>query len=116
MKNTQLTVLTLSLVVAFSTTAWADENNVSGSLKGENNANNQEIATPVSQARNDSADVSGSLNNAHSGNATELETITVKANRISAKPVQDFREFEKSNATDLKDVLADEVAVQFGGG
>ena len=53
---------------------------------------------------------------ADSTKASELETITVKANRISAKPVQDFREFEKSNATDLKDVLADEVAVQFGGG
>ena len=34
MKNAQLTVLTVSLATVFSTTACADENNVSGSLKG----------------------------------------------------------------------------------
>lgn len=46
----------------------------------------------------------------------ELEQIHVRSERISAKPIEDFREFEKSNATDLKDVLSDQVAVQFGGG
>lgn len=110
--HTPFRYVVLLLVLMSAINAFADENKVhshkvQNSIHEVNRVDDEVIEPKFRRSQNTVSD---------STKASELETITVKANRISAKPVQDFREFEKSNATDLKDVLADEVAVQFGGG
>lgn len=48
--------------------------------------------------------------------ATQLPTVHVQAEAAPVEPVEDWRELERTTDTDLKDVLADQPAVQFGGG
>lgn len=45
-----------------------------------------------------------------------LPTVTVQDQAVTAAPVENWRSLERSTDTDLKDVLSDQVAVQFGGG
>lgn len=46
----------------------------------------------------------------------ELSTVQVQGQTLPVQPVQDWRALERSTDTDLKDVMAEQPAVQFGGG
>ena len=46
----------------------------------------------------------------------ELDTVYVSGQMVTAKPVEDWRALQRDTATDLKEVLQDQVAVNFGGG
>ncbi|PAX15761.1 TonB-dependent receptor [Vandammella animalimorsus] len=46
----------------------------------------------------------------------ELPAVQVQGQAPTAEPVEDWRAQERSTDTDLKEVLADQAAVQFGGG
>ncbi|MBQ9601803.1 MAG: TonB-dependent receptor plug domain-containing protein [Neisseriaceae bacterium] len=78
----QLKVLTLSLMAVFSTTALADETNVSGNL------NNQEIATPT--ARNDGNNLSGSLNDKEIATKSTSDTGSHNSNSKPATGKDDL--------------------------
>ena len=78
----QLKVLTLSLMAVFSTTALADETNVSGNL------NNQEIATPTT--RNDGNNLSGSLNDKEIATKSASDTGSHNSNSKPATGKDDL--------------------------
>ena len=48
--------------------------------------------------------------------AATLPTVTVQDSATSPAPIEDWRSMERTTDTDLKEVLADQVGVQFGGG
>ena len=48
--------------------------------------------------------------------ASTLPTVTVQDSATTPAPLEDWRSMERSTDKDLKDVLADQVGVQFGGG
>ena len=48
--------------------------------------------------------------------AATLPTVTVQDSATSPAPIEDWRSMERSTDKDLKEVLADQVGVQFGGG
>ena len=86
----QLKVLTLSLMAVFSTTALADETNVSGDL------NNQEIATPT--ARNDGNNLSGSLNDKKIATKSTSDTGSHNSN---SKPATGKNDLAVNQSFDL---------------
>ena len=48
--------------------------------------------------------------------AITLPAVTVQDSAITPAPVEDWRSLERTTDRDLKDILADQVGVQFGGG
>ena len=48
--------------------------------------------------------------------ASTLPTVTVQDSATTPAPIEDWRSMERTTDKDLKDILADQVGVQFGGG
>lgn len=53
---------------------------------------------------------------AHAQSAQTLPTVNVTAQGVQAQPAQDWRAMQRSTATSMKEIMADQPAVNFGGG
>ena len=53
---------------------------------------------------------------ANAQNSSQLDEVEVLGDVAPVRQIKDWQEYERSTGTDIKDILADQVAVQFGGG